>query len=186
MNKTKLFFATAIIAMIALTTNQLEAQESKILAGGGIAYATEINSAAIFAKGVYQINDEWEASLGINYYFPKGEGAYEIKWMGFDLDAHYVFSKTDDLDIYGIAGINILRVSIPSYDIYYGDSDYDFPYDEEPSTSTSSISDTNTGINLGMGARYLLTDNLYGLGEAKYAINNGGYLQLSVGVLFGF
>ena len=184
MKTIKLFFASAIIALIALTTQNLEAQDSKILAGAGLAYATDINSAAVFAKGVYLINDEWEASLGINYYFPKDEGPYEIKWLGFDLDAHYVFSKTDNLDIYGIAGLNIMRVSIPSYDIDYGD--YDFPYDEEPTTSTSTISNTETGINLGAGARYKLSDNLYGLGEAKYAINNGGYLQLSAGVLFGF
>ncbi|MBD0778057.1 outer membrane beta-barrel protein [Maribacter sp. ANRC-HE7] len=184
MKKTKLFFTTAMIAMLAITTQQLEAQDSKILAGGGLAYATDINSAAVFAKGVYLINDEWEASLGINYYFPKGEGAYEIKWLGFDLDAHYVFSKTDNLDFYGIAGINIMRVSIPGFDGYY--EDYDFPYDEEPTASTGTISSTDTGINVGVGGRYKLSDNLFGLGEAKYAINNGGYLQLSAGMLYRF
>lgn len=193
MKTIKSFFAATIIVLIAFTTQQLQAQDSKILAGGGLAYATEINSAAIFATGVYQINDKWEGSLGINYFFPKDEGPYEIKWLGFDLNAHYVFSKTDKLDVYGIVGLNVLNVSIPSYDIDYGDydipsgdEDYEFPYDDEPIVSTSKVSDTETGINLGIGSRYQLGENIYGLGEAKYAINNSGYLQVNVGVLFRF
>ena len=39
-------------------------------------------------------------------------------------------------------------------------------------------------INLGIGSRYQLSDNLFGMGEAKYAVNNGGYMQVSVGVLY--
>ncbi|MGJ8745609.1 hypothetical protein [Polaribacter sp.] len=74
MKKLRLVFAIAIISIVALSTNQLKAQESKILAGGGVAYATEINSAAVFVKGVYQINDKWEGALEIIYFFPKGEG----------------------------------------------------------------------------------------------------------------
>jgi opacity protein-like surface antigen len=174
MKKLKLVFAIAIISVFALSTNQFQAQESEILVGVGVGYATEINSAAIFAKGVYKINDTWEGSLGVNYFFPKGEGDFEIKWMSFDLDAHYVFSTKDNFDIYGIAGVNIMRVTVPGFD---------YSYDEEE-MSSSSISSTDTGINLGLGGRYQLSDKLFGLGEAKYAVNSGGYLQVSLGVLF--
>ena len=187
MKKLKLVFAIAIISIVALSTNQLKAQESKILLGGGVAYATEINSVAIFAKGVYKINDKWEGSLGVNYFFPKGEGDFEIKWMGFDLDAHYVFSAKDNFEIYGIAGVNIMRITIPGFDYSY-DEKYT-PYDdympsEQEYMSSGSISSTDTGFNLGVGGRYQLSDNLFGMGEAKYAVNNGGYMQVSVGVLY--
>lgn len=174
MKKLRLVFAIAIISIVALSTNQLKAQESKILAGGGVAYATEINSAAVFAKGVYQINDKWEGALGINYFFPKGEGDFEIKWLAFDLDAHYIFSQDTNFNFYGIAGLNIMRVTVPGFD---------YSYDEEY-MSSGSISSTDTGFNLGIGSRYKLSDSLFGLGEAKYAVNSGGYLQVSLGVLF--
>ena len=169
MKKLKLFFAMAIITIVALSTNQLKAQDSEFLVGGGVSYATEINSAAIFAKGIYQINDKWEGALGVNYFFPKGEGDFEIKWIGFDLDAHYIFSVKDNYNLYGLAGVNIMRVTIPGFDY---------------AVSSSSISSTDTGLNLGVGSRYQLSDSLIGLGEAKYALNAGGYLQISVGVLF--
>ena len=110
-----------------------------------------------------------EGALGVNYFFPKGEGDFEIKWIGFDLDAHYIFSVKDNYNLYGIAGVNIMRVTIPGFDY---------------AVSSSSISSTDTGLNLGVGSRYQLSDSLIGLGEAKYALNAGGYLQISVGVLF--
>lgn len=185
MKKLKLFFAMAIITIVALSTNQLKAQDSEFLVGGGVAYATEINSVAIFAKGIYQINDKWEGALGVNYFFPKGEGDFEIKWIGFDLDAHYIFSVKDNYNLYGIAGVNIMRVTIPGFDYpSYGDTPVDDYPSYEETVSSNSISSTDTGLNLGVGSRYQLSDSLIGLGEAKYALNAGGYLQISVGVLF--
>lgn len=173
MKKTQIIFAIVVATMLLLgTRTQAQDEGGKILAGGGLGYATEINNLAIFANGVYQITDEWEGSLGISYYLPKDTGIYKLTWMGFDLDAHYVFSTKEKLDFYGLAGLHITRVSIPSYNV--------------GGYKTPSASNTETGLNLGAGGRYQISDNLYGLGEAKYVIANGGFLQINVGVLFRF
>lgn len=174
MKLSKLFFSIAIVATITLATQQAKAQESKILLGGGLGYATEISTLAIFAKGVYQFTNEWEGSLGINYYLPKDMGLAKLTWIGIDLDAHYVFSAQDQMEFYGLAGLNIMRVSTPSYSHTAGGHTVSIP----------SVSVTNTGLNLGAGGRYKFGEKLYGLGEAKYTIDNGGFLQLSVGVLY--
>ncbi len=164
MKKTIIISTMVVLLFGATATAQ---KRGNILAGGGLGYATEINNLSIFANGVYQITDEWEGSLGITYFLPKKEnGGSDITWLGFDLDAHYVFSKQDNLDFYGLAGLHITRVSTEFNGV--------------------SFSDTNTGLNLGAGGRYQLTDNLYGIGEAKYVLADGGFFNLNVGVLFRF
>lgn len=174
MKLSKLFFSAAIVATMTLATQQAKAQDSKILVGGGLSYATEISTLGIFAKGVYQITDEWEGSLGINYYLPKDMGFVKLTWIGIDLDAHYVFSKQDQMEFYGLAGLNIMRVSTPGYTATVGGSTITVP----------SASVNNSGLNLGAGGRYKFSDRLYGLGEVKYTIGDGGFLQFSAGVLY--
>lgn len=172
MKAVKLFCTIAIVAIAMLATKQTQAQDSKILAGAGVGYATEISSPAIFAQGVYRVTNQWEGALGISYFFPKDNGVYDLTWLGFDLNAHYVFSDSESLDFYGLAGLHITRVSASGY-TYQG-------------YSVGSVSDTSTGLNVGAGGRYQISDNLYGVGEAKYAIADGGFFQINAGVLFGF
>ncbi len=172
MKKVMIISTIAVMLLLGLTVKAQET-EGKILAGAGVGYATDINTMAIFANGVYQITDQWEASLGINYYLPKDYGfGGKLTWLGFDLDGHYVFSNSDTMDFYALAGFHITRVSTPSYEI--------------EGHSIPSASSTSSGVNLGIGGRYQLADNLYGMGEAKYAIADGGFFQLNVGVLFRF
>ncbi len=164
MKKVTFILTTGIILLFGVMAKAQES--SKILAGGGLGYATEINNLSIFANGVYQITDEWEGALGIHYFFPKDDLGVDITWLGFDLDAHYVFSRKDKMEFYGLGGLHITRVSTKFMGV--------------------SASATNTGLNLGAGGRYQLTDNLYGLAEAKYAIVDGGFFHINFGVLFSF
>ncbi len=158
----KVIFISTVVAMLFVSINAKAQDKGKILAGAGVGFATEINTLSIFAKGVYQITDQWEAGLGISYYLPKDQGISKLTWMGFDLDGHYVFSRKDQMEFYGLAGLHITRVSVSSY------------------------SDTNTGLNLGAGGRYQISGNMYGMAEAKYVVNNGGFLELGAGILFRF
>ncbi len=169
MRKTVLF--SAVITLITLlSATKTQAQDSKILVGGGLAYATDISSVGFQAKGVYAINSQLEVAASFTYFLPKKAIWADIKWYSFDIDGHYVFSSKDQLTFYGLAGINILMVSIPGYE--YG------------GYKTPSTSDSNFGFNIGAGTRYGLSDSLSLVGEAKYAIASGGYFQIGAGVLF--
>ncbi len=164
MRKGTFILTTVIILLFGLMAKAQDS--SRILAGGGLGYATEINTLSIFANGVYQITDEWEGALGIHYFLPKDDLGVDITWLGFDLDAHYVFLEKDKIDVYGLGGLHITHVSSTVLGV--------------------GVSENNAGLNLGAGGRYQLTDNLYGLGEAKYVIVDSGFFHINVGVLFKF
>lgn len=166
--KKVIFIMTMAVALFCGTQAkaQTEVKEGKILVGGGLGFASEINTVSIFANGVYQFTDKWEGSVQASYFLPKNTGGSDLTWLGFDLDGHYVFYSKDKADIYGLAGLQITHVSTK----FMG----------------NSASATNTGLNLGAGGRYRLTGNLYGLGEAKYTIEDGGFFHLNIGVLFKF
>ncbi len=168
----KAIFISTVVTMMLVSINVKAQDKGKILAGGGLGYATEISTLSVFVKGVYQITDQWEAGLGITYYLPKDQGLFKLTWMGFDLDGHYVFSRKDQMEFYGLAGLHITRVSTPSYN---------FQGHSIPSSNA-----TSSGLNLGAGGRYQISGNLYGMAEAKYVVADGGFLELGVGILFRF
>lgn len=165
------FISAVCIAMIALfSTSKTQAQDNNFLAGIGVAYGSDISSIGFSAKGVYLINDQWEAGASFTYFLPKTTLGFDLNWYSFDVDAHYVFSSENKTTFYGLGGINVLMVSTPSYS--FG------------GYSTPSGSDTNFGLNLGAGTRYGLSDSLSLVGEAKYTIASGGYFQIGAGILF--
>lgn len=173
MKKIKQLTVSIIVGFVLLFANKVTAQNSKILIGAGAGFATEINNLAVVAKGVYKITDEWEASLGINYYLPKIKSEFvKVNWLAFDLDAHYVFSKQNEFEAYALAGLNINSVSVK------------FKGNKSLPMSGIGGSVTNTGINAGTGGRYKFSDKIYGFAEAKYTIHNTGFLQLSAGILY--
>ncbi len=174
MKKTILISSLALIFMLVAGVSK--AQDSKLLLGGGLAYATDINTAAIFVKGNYAITEKFEAAAQFTYFFPKKYGGLDVKyhWMALDLDGHYVFAKQEKMTFYGLAGLNIFMVRIPSYKItVYGQT-----------VETPSSSNSDMGLNIGAGGRFGLSDKLSALGEVKYVIGNGSYLQINAGILF--
>ncbi len=169
----KVIFISTIATMMLLSVNANAQSNGKILAGGGLSYATDISTLGIFAKGVYQVTDQWEGSFGFTYFLPKdyGYGA-KLTWMAFDLNAHYVFHRQNQMEFYALAGLNILRISTPSISM----GGYTVP----------SASASESGVNLGAGGRYQISGNLYGMAELKYTLGNANFLQAGAGVLFRF
>ena len=191
----------AVVAIIALTFNvSTTAQESKIMAGGGLSYASEINNIGLFAKGIYLINDSWEGSGAFTYFFKKDY----VTWSALDFNGHYVFSSNETTSFYALGGLNVtfykIKIDGVTYDLggdwgtqgsddgYWGEtSEYD-PYEDLKSTMSSSIesSGSEIGFNIGIGGRYALTESLYLNGEAKYTLGGADYFNVGVGLLYHF
>jgi hypothetical protein len=156
-----------VMTLLPFTT---KAQDMKIMGGLGLSYTTDINSIGISARGVYQIDDQWEAGAAFTHIFKHNY----TNWSMLDLDGHYVFSSDDSKAFYGLAGLNFTfwKIHIPSVHEAYLDN--------------WDASGTEVGLNLGAGGRYSLSDKINLVGELKYTIGGFGFLTLGAGVLYNF
>lgn len=146
---------------------------TKLRAGAGLVYATEIGNIGLNFNGAYAITEEWEASLGFSHIFEKDYLSYNI----LDLDVHYVFYQHDEkLNVYGLAGLGFTfwKATIPAmnFGMY--------------STPEASATGTETGLNLGIGANYKLSDKLNLAPEIRYTIMDGSYLRIGASVQYMF
>lgn len=175
----------ALILVVAAVSTA-KAQDSKILAGAGLTYATEIENIGINLKGVYLINDVWEAEAGFTYFFEKNY----TNWSALDFNGHYVFYNTDGKCVYALAGLNFTF-----YKFDMGDAvadPYEDYYDEmEGYPGYNPLSDfeakgTETGLNLGIGGRMPISDVLLLNGDIKYTVGGADYLSINAGILYKF
>ncbi len=174
-NKLILVFATVLTVLFSLTT---QAQDSKILAGAGLKYATDISTLGIEAKGVYLASDTWEIAPAFTYFFKKNN----TNWSTLDFDAHYVFSADSKNTFYAIGGLNVtfwkfkmdgLSTGGSELDDYFGGFDLD-------------ASGSDVGVNIGVGSRFAISDKMYFNADLKYTIGNANYLSAGVGLLYHF
>jgi|ADurb_Cas_03_Slu_FD_contig_21_5341269_length_726_multi_10_in_0_out_0_1 opacity protein-like surface antigen len=181
----KLLSLVFVVALSTTLTFNAKAQESPVLAGAGLTYATELDGVGITLKGVYQITPQWEGAAAFTYFFKKDN----VNWSSLDLDGHYVFHATDKALFYGLAGLNFLFWKIK----HNGGFDYDYEYtilnkSTSASLVTTSYSDdgTEVGLNIGAGARVNLSDRLWLNPEIKYTIGDGDFLAIGVALLYNF
>lgn len=180
----KKFFTAILLTVIIL--NSCSAQFSKI--GGGITYSSgykfhqeswqgnKSGPYAVSLKGIYEISASFHLSPSFAYFFPhitKDEVSKQtVSTLMFDLDGHYVFNPLHKIELYGLAGIDILA-SGNKYD--------------SPGYPASKESEYIPGINLGIGTCIKLTEKFDICVEAKYLYNNK-YNQLvaGAGILLNF
>lgn len=183
-NKLILVCATVLSVCFSLTS---QAQDSKIMAGAGLKYATDISTMGIEAKGVYLASDTWEIAPAFTYYFKKNN----VNWSTLDFDAHYVFSSTDKNTFYAIGGLNI---TFWKWD-FDGDDSYGEDYGEYDDyvgdfigelTSELDDSGSDVGVNIGLGSRFAISDKMCFNADLKYTIGNANYLSVGVGLLYHF
>lgn len=165
MKKTLLILAVVLAG--SLFTNSAKAQDSKVLAGAGISYLTEIGTVGLSINGVYLFDETWEGAVTYTHAFEKDM----ISWNIFNFDAHYIFSTGEKTKAYGIAGLN------------YTSMNWNFPEVKGFSLDESS---TSVGVDLGVGMRYSISDKMSLNGELKYATATTGYVNVGVGVLYSF
>ncbi len=165
-----LFFSIIIAATLV---NQTNAQEIHL--GGGLAYGTEIEQIGFKAEAGYAFTDEIRGSVDFIYYLPEdlGGGA-DFKWMEFNFNAHYLFLQEDELNVYGLAGLNFARLSV------------DIPGVNIPGVGViggGESSSTEFGLNIGAGLEYDLGFARLAA-ELKYAISDADQLVIAAGLRF--
>lgn len=142
---------------------------SKIRAGAGLVYATDISNIGININGVYAFTEQWEGAFGYSHIFEKNYLSFNI----FDFDAHYVFHQQDDrMNFYGIGGLSITSMKWDFPDLGFGVG--------------GSTSDSNVGLNLGVGMNYLLSDKLNLAPEARFTIRDGSYFRIGASLQYLF
>ncbi len=161
------------IIFIAVLLLGTIASQAQVKLGGKIAYGSEIESIGLGAKGVYELNDQWDLSGELVYFFGDDEtiGGVEVETSLFTVnaDAHYNFDiSSDQFGVYALAGLNISFV--------------------EASTNflgvETEVSDSEVGLNIGGGATYELQDNISLFSELKFIAGDFDQVVFSVGVLF--
>ncbi len=175
-NKLFLVFATVLSVFFSLTS---QAQDSKILGGAGLKYATDIGTMGIEAKGVYLASETWEIAPAFTYYFKKNNW----NWSTLDFDAHYVFSADEKSTFYAIGGLNVTFWKFNGITTGGGSELDDFI---GSLTSNLDTSGSDVGVNIGVGSRFAISDKMYFNAELKYTIGGSNYLSAGVGVLYHF
>lgn len=161
-----------LIAFVSLDTYAQTFDVSRLRAGAGFVYASDINNIGITFNGVYNFNNAWEGALSITHIFPKDELKYTI----LDFDAHYIFYKAnEELNFYGIGGLALTfwKLDLPTYTIggvRFGGS-----------TNGSDI-----GLNVGAGMNYKLTDFLNLAPEVRLTISDESYARIGATVQYMF
>lgn len=164
-----LFFAT-YSSGFAQIDDDIEAGEMESLdVGVGLAYGLQIESLGINVNAYYPISDKFLVGGGLTYFFPQEAFSATENWFAINLNGHYLLHSEEDFNVYGLAGLNILILSL----------------NFEPETGAEDISETELGLNLGAGIEYGLNFADF-FGELKIAGIGGDadQLVLSAGLRF--
>ena len=163
-----------LIAFVSLGTYAQTFDVSRLRAGAGFVYASDINNIGITFNGVYNFNNAWEGALSITHIFPKDELKYTI----LDFDAHYIFYKAnEELNFYGIGGIALTFSKWDGYQYYDGFGNR---------INSASTNHSDVGLNVGAGMNYKLTDFLNLAPEVRLTISDGSYARIGATVQYMF
>ncbi|MBS0010476.1 MAG: outer membrane beta-barrel protein [Bacteroidales bacterium] len=173
-----------------LLSGSLFGQITKV--GGGLFYNAgyyynneafddhKLGNPAIFLTGIYELNLPFHIAPRISVHMPNIQTLEDADGMSIrtavnafslDLDAHYVFNYLDRLEIYGLAGLNMLFAR--------RSTEYDTPNFNE------SFRDSNTsaGFNLGVGSYMKVAEQLDLYGEVKFIVASQVQFAATLGLL---
>lgn len=176
--------------MIVMTTSLASAQFTKL--GGGLGFTTgfpfhqqpytynQSSKFDAFAKGIYEISLPFHISPSFTYFLPhvfksslttQEETKYTVTAMMFDVNAHYVFNSLDKIEIYGLAGLDVMLAKKKEVFTMPGVKDITKEHDNA------------IGLNLGAGSYIKMTESIDLFVEAKYIVSKYDQFMLNVGVL---
>jgi opacity protein-like surface antigen len=159
----KILFVTLLAGVISLTASA----QTPVRIGGLLGYGSEIESLALGGIGEFMIKDNMGISPSIVVFFGKKQRNIKTSMWEINGNFNYYFLM-DQVDLYGIAGLNIASIKVKS--------DYvQFDY--------ISYSNTEVGLNIGMGANFKVSnDKIIPFAEIKYVISNYDQLCIFGGV----
>lgn len=139
---------------------------AQFLLGGGLVYGADIEAIGIQANGVYTLNEEQGINLAgdLTLYFPEETLGVDVSLFAINANGHYVFTTTETLMAYALAGLNIAIVEVG---VNFGGV-----------IGSTSVSDTELGINAGAGAQF---DVGFGYAYAEAKLVLGGFDQFVIG-----
>ncbi len=164
---------SVLLLLTVLLSANLFAQgfeSSKLRAGAGLVYATDINSLGLAFNGVYSFTEQWEGAVGFTHIFEKDYMSYNV----LDLDAHYVFFDNGaGMNVYGLGGL--------SFNFWK----FNWP-DEYAELGLGSESGSDVGLNLGVGMNYALSDVLNLAPEFRVTMADGSYVRIGATLQYRF
>jgi opacity protein-like surface antigen len=119
--------------------------------GPTINFASDNLGFGLGAKADFYIQENISISPAFTIFFAEGDNVTAI-----DADAHYYFDVLEDLDFYGLGGLEI----------------------------ASGSGNTDLGLNLGAGLDFNIQDNLDTFAEAKFDIGGLDAFIVTLGVYF--
>ena len=176
---------------VALSTVTFVTKAQTLDLGGGLMIPMKEGvNPGIDLRGTYQFNDNWRASLAIDYLFPK---TFEAQTGGFGVttstetkqsvfiispEANYLFTEldTEPIKIYAVGGLNFIN-------LFYK-TKTEITESGNTTTNDNKDSDLTIGITLGGGAEYDMGNGLKPFAELKYLFNDFGIFTFTVGVKF--
>lgn len=186
--------SSILLIAILLTNSALQAQMT--VAGGGFGYTTgysfrnqdidasKSNPVYIFFKGIVDTKSPLKIAPSFTYFLPtvtnEESADQEVKTtlttLMLDVNGHYNFVSSEKIDLYGMAGFDImiawrkevLNVTYPT-----------------PFTDRYTESDNAIGLNIGAGGIWKISDKAAFLLEAKYLLSKYDQIMVSFGLLLG-
>ena len=185
----KKILTTLFLAVILLPASY--AQFTKIGAATGYNYDYHFNNEQfsdhlltkypfISINAIYEVNLPIHLVPRFTFYIPNVfkedlvDFNYKYVTTGFalDVDAHYVFNSLDEMELYGLAGLNILYSHRKYEENYIGSESF-----------VDKTSDTGLGLNIGVGGYWKVKDEFDLFFEVKGIIASQIQLVGSVGIL---
>jgi len=161
----KKIILTALVAVIAMVN--VNAQESTFRLGGSVGYSSEIEEMGFGIDAVYSFNETWEVAADYYMISPDGGSVNDL-----DVNVHYMFSES----FYALAGVDFSTFKSDAFSADIFEEEINFP----------SLSISETGANVGLGARFGLSDSLSLFTEAKYVTSYEGLFNIRAGILYSF
>lgn len=178
-----------ILSITILSVSAINAQFTKI--GGGLGFTTgfpfhqqtwaynQSSKFDAFVKGIYEITLPIHVSPSFTYFMPhvykssptsQEELKYTVTAMMFDINGHYVFNSLKKVEIYGLAGLDIMLAKKKEVMTMPGFKD------------TTKEHDNAIGLNIGAGSYIKLTEQLDLFVEAKYLVSKYDQFMLNAGI----
>jgi len=160
-----------ITAIIIITFSLTASAQSDTKIGALLGYGTEIKTIGLGANAEFPIMEKLTISPSFIYYLPKDESGIKINWFEVNANANYYFLEEENIDVYGIAGLNYSSIKVKYENSFGLGGDF-------------SSSDGRIGLNLGAGANFNIGNSITPFAEIKYVIIDGGQLVIAGGVKF--
>ncbi len=162
----------AFTFLLAGGITNLQADGGDMSVGGGLAYATEINTLGIAARGWYEVPSEeyvFYIVPELIYYLPTTSNVNtDLNWWTFDVMGQWLFENSEEFYLYALAGLGVKHQSVTTTSPFLGDV---------------TISDTSLNLDVGAGVEYE-TDFGGIFGEFRFVFIDGSFLVFESGVRF--